>query len=497
MTTEQQDQTAEAGKTTDRVGKIRRLLALSGSPNKNEAERALAKAMELMAEDRLTLDDVQNAAPEYGHGYVRREVIEGKIVPDHTKFIGGIVSKFFLCKVVLQFEPRRGQRKAIAHIIGRKHEAEIGEHVYLFLRTTYTKLWREYRRAQNEKAEEAAKAARRLEQQIAQVEEKAKEDGVPARTLIMKMELEELRKVKKIGVGDPYAKGTRANYYAGLTLGIKDRLERERMIIEQRMRKNGMALVWVRDNAIDEVAKQIFQQEVPQAAPIQKSQIGSESAMITGYQDGHAVAINPAINGHGAPPDDMTCSPEVGEEGAAEPRANTPQVAHGHLETRIPSSNDTGATPRQEHNDIFGSDDGTFSGSGMFDPHQHEHRAGGHAAPDTGPAGQDHVKSRPYLLPMTEPERLGLVRGFKRFADQQFVTAFSSPHFQALRARVNTLDGDAILDLWPEELAWTLLALASVQQDLFGRMNAVVGGLLRYAAGLAGPNFVATRYPLR
>jgi len=126
--------------SADRVlERIRKLLALAGSPNQHEAEIAMRKAHELMLRH-----NIEATAARALHSYEVRHLgdpekrgtrVESEIV--------GLLSEFFFVKVIRVpvYLPRLGKAGQVYEIAGTRPNVEMASHVYAFLLATAERLW--------------------------------------------------------------------------------------------------------------------------------------------------------------------------------------------------------------------------------------------------------------------------------------------------------------------------------------------------------------------
>jgi predicted SprT family Zn-dependent metalloprotease len=129
------------------LDKIRKLLALAGSENQNEAEIAMRRAHELMLRY-----NIENAlTPEAAHAEQRYEVrhigtpslranpVEADIV--------GLLSEFFFVEVIriAIYLPHEGKHAHVYEVMGTHANVEMAVHVFQFLMATADRLWRENR----------------------------------------------------------------------------------------------------------------------------------------------------------------------------------------------------------------------------------------------------------------------------------------------------------------------------------------------------------------
>jgi len=119
------------------IEKIQKLLALAGSPNKNEAEAAMAKAQELMLKHNIDMRSVEQHDSEYINELsetFRRE-------HPSMKFVNSIVEKYFFVRVV-KSNRREGK---FFNYIGEKANVQTAVHTVNFLKATFDRLWKEYK----------------------------------------------------------------------------------------------------------------------------------------------------------------------------------------------------------------------------------------------------------------------------------------------------------------------------------------------------------------
>lgn len=136
---------AEAdGGDLDRVlERIRKLLALAGSPNQHEAELAMRKAHELMLRH-----NVEAAAARGERSFEVRHL--GDPLRRATRVEADVVSllsQFFFVKVIRVpvWMARHGRRGHVYEILGTRPNVEMASHVHAFLLATAERLWRENR----------------------------------------------------------------------------------------------------------------------------------------------------------------------------------------------------------------------------------------------------------------------------------------------------------------------------------------------------------------
>jgi len=131
---------AAEGADTDRViDRIRKLLALAGSPNQHEAEIAMRKAHELMLRHNIeaaaTQVERRYEVRHLGDPHRRGTRVESDVV--------GLLSEFFFVKVIRVpvYLPREGKSGSSYEISGTRANVEMASHVYAFLLATAERLW--------------------------------------------------------------------------------------------------------------------------------------------------------------------------------------------------------------------------------------------------------------------------------------------------------------------------------------------------------------------
>ena len=130
---------AVAGVEVDRVlDRIRKLLALAGSANQNEAEIAMRRAHELML--RHNIEHAAQRTYEVRHlgdPHKRGNRVEADIAT--------LLASYFFVKVlrVPVYLPREARRGHVYEIAGTHANVEMAQHVFAFMRATCDRLWRD------------------------------------------------------------------------------------------------------------------------------------------------------------------------------------------------------------------------------------------------------------------------------------------------------------------------------------------------------------------
>lgn len=135
---------ASADPGADRVlERIRKLLALAGSPNQHEAEIAMRKAHELMLRH-----NIEATATRASHSYCVRHLGDPRKRGTRVESeVAGLLSEFFFVKVIRVpvYLPRLGKSGMVYEIAGTHPNVEMASHVYAFLLATAQRLWSENR----------------------------------------------------------------------------------------------------------------------------------------------------------------------------------------------------------------------------------------------------------------------------------------------------------------------------------------------------------------
>lgn len=125
------------------LDRIRKLLALAGSPNQHEAEMAMKKAHELMLrhniEEARAHEERQYEVRHLGDPHKRGTRVEAEVA--------GLLAESFFVKVIRVpvYLPLAGKRGQVYEIAGTVANVEMAAHVYAFLLATAERLWRENR----------------------------------------------------------------------------------------------------------------------------------------------------------------------------------------------------------------------------------------------------------------------------------------------------------------------------------------------------------------
>ncbi len=124
------------------VDRIRKLLALAGSPNQHEAETAMRRAHELMLRHNIEAAGAERSfeVRHLGDPMRRTTRVEVDIVT--------LISQFFFVRVIRipVYLPLEGKRGHVYEVAGTRPNVEMAVHVHAFLLATAERLWTENRR---------------------------------------------------------------------------------------------------------------------------------------------------------------------------------------------------------------------------------------------------------------------------------------------------------------------------------------------------------------
>jgi hypothetical protein len=136
---------AGAGGADRIVERIARLLALAESPNRHEAEAAMAAAQRLMLKHNL---DAVQAAAARDYGFVHLGDPNGR-VNEHERLVAMILGKHFFVEAIWipVYRARLGKRASVLEICGTRANLATAEYVHGFLHQTAERLWRDHKAA--------------------------------------------------------------------------------------------------------------------------------------------------------------------------------------------------------------------------------------------------------------------------------------------------------------------------------------------------------------
>lgn len=133
------------------VSRIARLLALAKSPNRHEAESAMAAAQRLML--RHNVESVQGLEARR-HGFVHLGRPTGR-VSEHERIVAMILGRYFFVEAIWVpvYRPHAGKRGSVLEICGTPANLATAEYVYAFLHSTAEGLWEDHKLQQGIEAD--------------------------------------------------------------------------------------------------------------------------------------------------------------------------------------------------------------------------------------------------------------------------------------------------------------------------------------------------------
>jgi hypothetical protein len=135
---------AEAASQDRVVERITHLLALAESPNRHEAEAAMAAAQRLMLKHNL---EAAAARTPRGYGFVQLGKPSGRVA-EHERIVAMILGKHFFVEAIWipVYRPLEGKRGSLLEVSGTPANLAIAEYVHAFLLETAERLWTDHRR---------------------------------------------------------------------------------------------------------------------------------------------------------------------------------------------------------------------------------------------------------------------------------------------------------------------------------------------------------------
>ncbi|MDP9033926.1 MAG: DUF2786 domain-containing protein [Myxococcota bacterium] len=125
--------------------RVVRLLALAQSPNRHEAEAAMATAQRLMLRHNL---DAAHAATPRDYSFLQLGKPTGRVA-EHERLVAMILGRHFFVETIWipVFRALEGKRGSVLEICGTWGNLSIAEYVHGFLHETAERLWRAHQSA--------------------------------------------------------------------------------------------------------------------------------------------------------------------------------------------------------------------------------------------------------------------------------------------------------------------------------------------------------------
>lgn len=124
------------------VLKIKKLLEMANSSNRNEAEIASAKAQELLVKYNLEIQQVESIETDYNE----EDLIQYKRVMIEVREVALILVRHFFVRVLFDSKRYSNVKTTTVRTFGKNSNVKIASYVYTFLIRTYRNLWKEYKK---------------------------------------------------------------------------------------------------------------------------------------------------------------------------------------------------------------------------------------------------------------------------------------------------------------------------------------------------------------
>ena len=233
--------TAALGKLEDsaaekdrRLGRIKELLALAGSPNEHEAATAMRLAQKYLLKYNIEFEDLA-AKRDYGFIYLGDCAAR---IQEYQYVLSNILQEYFFVQAIwtYSYNPRHDKPGKRLQICGTKQNLEIASYIYDYVTGAAGPLW------------EAHKSATATKKKV---------------------------------------RGTRLQYLAGLLQGLKQKLERQKDTLE---REQG--LIWVGDTRLSEYWRHLN----PRIRSVSGSGVARSRGYADGMRDGRKLNIRRGVS---------------------------------------------------------------------------------------------------------------------------------------------------------------------------------------------------------
>ena len=126
--------------------KIKKLMALAGSSNENEAKLASEKAQELMVRHQLSVQTIESANFDYEED--KLDDI-GRFQKEHSLILSILNQHFFVRTYINRewagYKNGKRQSKKSLQIVGTPTNVAVAKYIYEYLLHTYKRLWKTYK----------------------------------------------------------------------------------------------------------------------------------------------------------------------------------------------------------------------------------------------------------------------------------------------------------------------------------------------------------------
>ena len=220
-----------------KLGRIKELLALAGSPNEHEAATAMRLAQKYLLKYNLDFDDLPG---ERSYDFLYLGDCASR-VQEYQYVLSNILQEYFFVLAIwtYSYDPRRDKPGKRLQICGTRQNLEIASYVYDYVMGAAGPLWEAH------KAATSTKKKRR---------------------------------------------GTRLQYLAGLLQGLKQKLERQKDTLE---REQG--LIWVGDTRLGEY----YRHQNPRIRSVAGSGVTRSRGYADGMRDGRKLNIRRGVRDRG------------------------------------------------------------------------------------------------------------------------------------------------------------------------------------------------------
>ena len=125
--------------------KVRKILALSGSPVAAEAQAAMKAAARLMARHNLAMLEEEQGDDPYEYRTIE---LRGRRVETRAALIAGLLGRHFFVQAIFTqgYEAAANREIKCLELLGRPENTRLAEHVFYFLMERTETLWQDYHR---------------------------------------------------------------------------------------------------------------------------------------------------------------------------------------------------------------------------------------------------------------------------------------------------------------------------------------------------------------
>lgn len=129
----------------DIAERVRKLLALSRSPNEHEAALAASRARDILAKHHLSIEDLDDALGKEEFRIISRVIAEEEKNEKWVFILITALEKLFPCKILSTASSIDGSSIKV-EVVSDKTTAEVVEYTFAFLRKALVMLWAQHQR---------------------------------------------------------------------------------------------------------------------------------------------------------------------------------------------------------------------------------------------------------------------------------------------------------------------------------------------------------------